>query len=135
MDVIFTVRDDGQVDAQLAGDWPVFNEALRDSVSSLPPRGAPGNGPSTYWIDRAEQGARDACRTGDGRPFLWGNATVLRVADDAVVAWDEFAGDPEPETVPLTEFFALLEEWRSRVAAKAAAAVRPLPETYRRNGI
>ena len=135
MDVIFSVRDDGQVDAQLPGDWPVFNEALRDSVSSLPPRGAVGNGPSTYWIDRAEQGVQRARRTGDSQPFLWGNATALRVDGGSVLASDEYLGDLEPEAMPLAEFLALLEEWRRWVVESAMAAVRPLPETYRRNGI
>jgi hypothetical protein len=58
MQVDFSVREDGQIDAELAGDWPVFNEALSDSISSLPPRGEPGRGPSTYWIDVAARGAR-----------------------------------------------------------------------------
>lgn len=135
VDVIVTVQDDGQVDARLPAGWPIFNDALRDSISSLPPRGAVGNGPSTYWIDRAEQGAREARRAGDERPFLWGNTTVLRVDGDSVVASDEYAGDPEPEAMPLAEFLALLKEWRRRVVGSAATAARPLPETYRRNSI
>lgn len=79
MEVTFTTRDDGQVDAFIGPGRPVFQEALLDSISSLPPRGAEGNGPSTYWIDQAEAGARSAHETGDERPFLWGNITVLSV--------------------------------------------------------
>jgi hypothetical protein len=42
MDVRFTVRGDGQVDASLGDGWRLFDEALGDSISSLPP-GAAGN--------------------------------------------------------------------------------------------
>jgi len=49
MEVRFSVRDDGQVDVHLGPEWPIFNVALNDSISSLPPRGWTGNGPSTYW--------------------------------------------------------------------------------------
>ena len=38
MEVEFTERPDGQVDANLGSAYPIFNEALSDAVSSLPPR-------------------------------------------------------------------------------------------------
>ena len=134
LDVTFSVRDDGQVDALIGPELPVFQEALNDSVSSLPPRGAPGNGPSTYWIDHAENGVLSAQRTGDGRPFTWGNTTVLRLQGDTVVASYDYAEPDEPgDEVPLADFLALLAEWRIQVMECASIAKQPLPETYRRN--
>ena len=84
MNVDFSARDDLQVDAHLGPDWPVVDHALGDSILSLPPRGSPGNAPSTYWIDQAERGAIEAHRSGDTCPFLWGNITILRVIGDTV---------------------------------------------------
>ncbi len=132
MEFVFSIRDDGQVDASLGPGWPLFNEALADSVSSLPPRGATGSGPSTYWIDIAERGAIRAAESGDVAPFNWGNMTLLRVRSGNVIASYDFSGENEPgEAVPLDEFLALLAQWRQRVIASSSTA--PLPETYRRN--
>jgi hypothetical protein len=134
MEFIFSTRDDGQVDARLGPEWPLFSEALGDSISSLPPRGAAGNGPSTYWIDIAEHGARRAAQSGDVAPFTWGNSTLLRVQSGNVVAAYDCAEENEPgEAIPLDEFLALLAEWRKRVIASASTSSAPLPETYRRN--
>jgi hypothetical protein len=131
VEITFAVRDDGQVDVRLPDAWPILNEALNDSISSLPPRGARGNGPSTYWIDRAEQGARLSVKS---RPFVTGNATTLRVMDQTVLANYDYAEDDEPgESMPLSDFLELLREWRVRVLKSASTATRPLPETYRRN--
>jgi hypothetical protein len=130
----FPVRDDGQVDAQLDGEWPLFNHALSDSISSLPPRGAPGVGPSTYWIDVAEQGARRAAEERDQMPFTSGNITTLRVLEGQVVASYDFADEGEAtEAMDLDEFLALLAAWREKVVISASKATSPLPETYRRN--
>lgn len=134
MNVTFSARDDGQVDAQLDRDWPVFNEALADSISSLPPRGAGGGGPSTYWIDVAADGARRAASTGDERPFAWGNVTLLRVKSREVVAAFDFADETEAgETMALDDFLALLAAWREQVLLSSSTSREPLPETYRRN--
>jgi len=57
-------REDGQVDAHLPDTWIVFNEVLSDSISSLPPRGGDGVGPSTYWIDKAMRGVELALEHG-----------------------------------------------------------------------
>ena len=133
-EVTFTKRDDGQVDAHLGDEWPIFNHALADSVSSLPPRGAPGMGPSTYWIDVAKERALRAAEHRDERPFTWGNVTQLLVREGQVVArydYDE-PGDPV-ELLPLAEFLVLLDRWRERVLESARMATELLPETYRRN--
>jgi hypothetical protein len=134
VDVTFSVRADGQVDTHLAAGWQIFQDALDDSISSLPPRRAPGNGPSAYWVDRAEQGARAARESGDERPFASGNITFLRVSDGMVVATYDFAENDEPgQAMPFEEFLALLVEWRRRIEASSASTTQPLPDTYRRN--
>jgi hypothetical protein len=134
MEVRFSVRDDGQVDVHLGPEWPIFNVALNDSISSLPPRGWTGNGPSTYWIDHAARGALDAQQRGDNRPFTRGNETLLCLRGDEVLANFDWVEPDEPgETMPLDDFFSLLAEWRSQVAQSASTATAPLPETYRRN--
>ena len=132
MEVRFEHRDDGQVDAVLPDADALVNHALGDSISSLPPRGWPGSGPSTYWIDHAEQSARRAAAEGDDQPFTWGNITVLRVVGDCV----EFAYEYDLDggvRMPLEEFFALLAAWRAEGVAAASSAQAPLPETHRRN--
>lgn len=134
MDVRFTVRDDGQVDAALIGDWDLFNEALGDSISSLPPRGAAGAGPSTYWIDVARQGALRAREANDDRPFTGGNITLLRMTGGRVEARYDFADEDEAgQFMDFDDFVSLLAEWRMRVEARAGTSDSPLPETYRRN--
>ena len=134
MNVTFRTRDDGQVDAYLDDAWPILNEALADSISSLPPRGAAGLGPSTYWIDVAESGARRAASTQDETPFTGGNSTLLRVQHGQVIASFDFASDDEPsEGMPLEDFVGLLAAWRAQVILSAAQSTQPLPETYRRN--
>jgi hypothetical protein len=133
-EVQFSVREDGQVDARLGPDRPIFTEALGDSISSLPPRGAAGVGPSTYWIDLAEAGATAAAEAGTSAPFTSGNITELRVRDGCVVATYDFADPDEPgDALPLPEFLELLREWRGLVLASAARCTEPLPQTYRRN--
>jgi hypothetical protein len=134
MEVRFSVCNDGQVDAQLGPDRPIFNLALSDSISSLPPRGQPGNGPSTYWTNHADRGTRQAHERSDYRPFTFGNETLLCLRGDDVVAKYEYAEPDElGETMPLSDFLALLSEWRRRVEQSASTATTSLRETYRRN--
>jgi hypothetical protein len=134
MEVTYSIRDDGQVDAHVGPDLPLFNEALSDSISSLPPRGATGNGPSTYWIDIAEAGARRAAELDDETPFTSGNVTFLQVTEGRVIAAYDFADEDEPrDAIPLHDFLELLAGWREQVLAQAADNHKPLPETYRRN--
>lgn len=128
------VREDGQVDAHLASAGPIFNDALYDSISSLPPRGAQGNGPSTYWVDRALSGVLEAERRGSEEPFLWGNCTVLRLRGDRVeVRYDYSYDEEESDFVDAADFVALLREWRPLILEQADRATAPLPSTYRRN--
>ncbi len=111
MDVRFSERPDGQIDASLGPDWPVFNEALSDSVSSLPPRGAEGAGLSTYWIDVAADGARRAAEHGVEQPFVAGNVTYLRVVGDRVVAGNDF--DPDEAEAQSSRWPTFLTSWPS----------------------
>lgn len=134
VDVSFSQRDDGQVDVDLGVGWERFTDALNDCVSSLPPRGATGNGPSTHWIDVAADGLDGALASRSDRPFIWGNTTLLRVVGDRVEARYEFAEDDEEgQFLDVTNFRRLLALWRTRIELSAATSSRPLPETYRRN--
>lgn len=135
----FSERDDGQIDAHLPEEWRVFNEALGDSISTLPPRGEPGPSPSTYWIDKALSGAELALEHGTLTPFTWGNITYLRLNEgrEVVAGFDFDPDEDEAEVMPVSDFVALLQEWRSRVVAARALVPRndEPPETYRRNPI
>jgi hypothetical protein len=125
---------DGQVDVQLGEDWPLFNEALADSVSSLPPRGEDVLGPSTYWVDAALDGLEGALAAGSDRPFTGGNFTRLRVRDAMVEArFDRDDDDAAGELMGIDEFRTVLREWRRRILLSASLATSPLPDTYRRN--
>jgi hypothetical protein len=130
----FSTREDGQVDAMIVGEHPLLNEALADSISSLPPRGAPGLGPSTYWIDVARAGTIAALESDSDAPFTGGNVTVLRIRDGMVEARFDFDDEALPgDTITVSDFIALLDEWRSRDEDSARVATSPLPKTYRRN--
>ena len=110
----------------------MFNHALGDSISSLPPRGKRGRGPSTYWIEVADRGARLASERNDERPFTWGNITQLRVKDGRVLAsLDVDEPSDDDEAIALEDFLELLAEWRKRVVASPSRT--KFPETYRRN--
>lgn len=134
VDTRFSRRDDGQVDVDLGPDWPLFTEALNDCVSSLPPRGAAGNGPSTYWVNVATLGLERAVASGMDRPFAWGNITLLRLHAGRVEARYDFDEEGVPgEVLDLDEVRQLLGDWRARIEQSAAMSAQPLPETYRRN--
>ena len=134
MDMRFTQRQDGQVDVDLGPEWPLFNEALGDSISSLPPRGATGDGPSAYWVDVAARGLKRALATGSSRPFIWGNTTLLRLSGGKIEARHDFGDEAEPgQFLEVDDFLRLLGEWRVRIQRSAERAKAPLPETYRRN--
>lgn len=134
MELRFIGREDGQVDVDLGPGWALFTEALNDCVSSLPPRGAPGNGPSIYWVDVASRGLERAREAGSDRPFTWGNITLLRLNVGQVEARYDFDDEEVPgQLLDVDEFRRILDEWRVRIEAIASASRSPLPETYRRN--
>jgi hypothetical protein len=136
VEVSFSTRDDGQVDAWIGPGRPALQEALHDSISSLPPRGALHNGPSTYWIDHAERGAHRALETADERPFAYGNSTVLILRRDQVEGRYIYSEPDEAgDVMPVGDFFTLLAKWRERVEETAAKSTTQLSETYRRNPV
>ena len=134
MRVDFPERPHGQIDVRLGDDWPLSNEALADSSSSLPPRGLEVFGPSTYWVDAALDGLEQALADGSDRPFTWGNITLLRVRNGMVEArFDYDEEDVAGEYMSVKDFRTVLREWRGRIETSAAQALSPLPKTYRRN--
>jgi hypothetical protein len=59
----------------LDDDLPQLRHALEDSLGTRPPRGAPQDGPSTYWLDHAIRGLRERMDSGGPEPFASGNIT------------------------------------------------------------
>jgi len=134
VEVEFCVRKDGRVDAKLVGEWPIFNDALEDSISSVPPIGADGSGASTYWIDVAHRGVQRAREQEREAPFTWGNYTELSLVGETVIARYDYADEEEPaDELAMIEFITVLEQWRERVVESARAARSPLPMSGRRN--
>ncbi|MCP2265011.1 hypothetical protein ACFQHV_11500 [Promicromonospora thailandica] len=134
MDARFPQREDGQVDIDLGPEWTLFTEALNDCVSSRPPRGAVGNGPSTYWVDVALGTLDSALASGSDRPFTWGNATLMRLKAGRVEARNEYDGDDiEGQFLEVETLRDLLARWRREIVRSAAGATSALSETYRRN--
>ncbi|MCP4960166.1 MAG: hypothetical protein GY925_12970 [Actinomycetia bacterium] len=131
--VTFTTRDDGQVDAHLGGDWPIFNHALGDCISSLPPRGAGGNGPSTYWVDVAANALGRCLASGTDGMISAGNATSLYLQNGWVHTRNDYGDPDESEHLGIDDFLDLLHEWRNRIREQVSHSTTPLPDTYRRN--
>jgi hypothetical protein len=134
MEPSFSSREDGQIDVDLGPEWPLFTEALNDCVSSLPPGGAKGSGPSPYWVDFARLGLDRALESGSDRPFTWGNVTLLRLKRGRVEARLDFEEEDVPgQFLDVPEFQTVLDEWRRRIVQSAPDSTSALPETYRRN--
>lgn len=111
-----------------------MTEALNDCVSSLPPRGAGGFGPSPYWVDVATHGLDRALARNDSTPFTTGNATLLRVKDGRVEARYDFdEEDVAGKFIDADALRQLLSDWRGEILLSAARCTAPLPDTYRRN--
>ncbi len=127
----FQTRIDGQIDAELVGDWHLFNEALADSVSSLPPRGEAGAGPSTYWVDVALTALSRLEAAGCEGLISGGNWTSFWLVDERVEARNDYGDPDDAEAITARIFHALLAEWRRRIAR--SESMRELPHTYRRN--
>jgi hypothetical protein len=122
MELRFSRRPDGIIDASLGPDHAMLNHALEDAVSSRAPRGAPRPGLSTYWIDQAEVRARSAAAEGSREPFASGNVTYLRLDGDRVVAGYDFdPAEAETDSISLEEFLRLLAAWRTEVVDAGGA--------------
>jgi hypothetical protein len=131
---LLQLRDDGTIDVRLGPDWPIFNEALADAVSSLPPRGSDEKRLSTYWIDRTLGRLNALQNEGHTGPIAAGNAWSILLDGDGVQAVFDY-GDPneDVELMSTEDFRAILEGWRAAVVAAQSHETRIVPETYRRN--
>jgi hypothetical protein len=128
------LRDDGTIDVRLGPDWPIFNEALADAVSSLPHRGSEEAHLSTYWFDRTlEQLDAHESQHSAGR-VARGNAYSLVFDGNGIEAVFDY-GDPneDVELMSTADFREILTSWRRAVIAAQARESRTVPETYRRN--
>lgn len=107
----------------------MLQHALEDSLGSRPPRGAPQNGPSTYWIDDAISGLREQLENGDSKPFASGNITYLQLRSGQVEArYDVDADDSDSvDRVPVAEFVELLSDWRQRILQESPGADLRVP--------
>jgi hypothetical protein len=125
----FERTSDGLVKVVLKDDLPLLRHALEDSIDSRPPRGAPQDGPSTYWIDNALRDLRARQADASTEPFASGNVTYLYARGESVEARYDF-DSPDSNSVDrvaVSEFIALLTEWRQRVLAESPDADRRVP--------
>ena len=131
----FNRTDDGSIDVTLEDDLPLLREALVDSLGTRPPRGAPQDGPSTYWLDNAITQLRERMDSGNPEPFASGNATYLQLQGGRVEVRYDF--DPVDsdivDTVDASDLLDLLAEWRLLVleASPDAALRMPPPRSAR----
>ncbi len=129
MEYRFEITVDGLVAVVLSDHVPVLNEALEDSIGSRPPRGAPQDGPSTFWVDRALQGVRARVADGSDEVFASGNVTYLQVRNGKVEA--RFDYDPPDGdifgAIEVPAFIQLVEDWRSRILEASSEAEKRLP--------
>ena len=125
----FIVDDEGLVDVAIGDDLPILADALQDSVGSRPPRDAPQDGPSTYWVDSALTGLRARLEDAGEEPFTSGNETYLQLKEGLVEArYDYDAADsPYVDAVPADELLHLLEAWRRRILEESPAADKRMP--------
>ena len=133
MDPHFTEREDGQVDVDLGPEWSLVTEALNDSVSSLPPCGAKGNRPSTYWVDVVTLGLNRALTSAMSTRSHGG--TALCCGSEVVESKPVMTSmrTTSSQFLDVNELQRILAEWRRRILDSASASTSPLPETYRRN--
>jgi hypothetical protein len=130
MEYEFTVSDAGLVEVTLADDLPYLRHALEDSLGTRPPRGAPQDGPSTYWIDTTLAQLNDRAIDGGTDPIAAGNITYLIVRDGSVQARLDVDSDEDDnyDAVPIEDFLALLRAWRTRVMEVSPAADTRVPK-------
>jgi hypothetical protein len=125
----FHITGEGLVVVALNDDLPLMSHALKDSLGTRPPLGAPQDGPSTYWLDGTIGRLRERLKDGGSEPIASGNVTYLQLRDGKVEARYDF--DPEDsdavDAVPVDGFSALLQEWRRRVLDESPDADRRLP--------
>lgn len=128
MQCTFDVSSEGLVDLTVK-DMPILSHAFRDSLGSRPPRGAPQDGPSTYWLDDAITKLRARLVDGQTDAFASGNVTYLQLREGMVEARFEF--DPPDsesfEKVDPEELLTVLIDWRQRVLDVSPTAAERVP--------
>ena len=129
MNYDFTVTNQGLVDVTVDDNLSLLSEALKDSIGTRPPRGAPQDGPSTYWIDHAVTYLEARIQDGGREPFASGNATYLQLRNGVVEARYDFDAEEDEilDAVPADEFLALLRAWRESVLAESPVADKRMP--------
>ncbi len=137
MEYSFVETREGLVDAVLDGVKPILAHAMTDSLGTRPPRGAPQDGPSTYWLDYALTQLRARLEDSRETPFASGNVTYLALKDGAVeIRYDYDPPDSEyVDTIDAEELIELLEAWRSRVLELDPEAERRIPPPPRAHPI
>ena len=123
------LRDDGTIDARLGPEWPIFNEALADTVSSVPPRGSSERHLSTYWIDNTLRRLRSMRQERTIGQIASGNAYSLILDGDHVVAVFDYGDEDSRERLAVDEVIELLIGWREAVSVAQATEHRIVPET------
>lgn len=125
----FATTAGGFVEVALDDDLPVLADALDDSLGTRPPRGAPQDGPSTYWLDNAITRLRERMESGNTEPFASGNVTYLNLQGRRVEARYDY--DPVDsdivDAVPAEDFLTFLVEWRRRVVEVSPGAAHRMP--------
>lgn len=84
MNFDFVVTPEGQIEVATSDERSILVHALTDSLGTRPPRGAPQDGPSTYWIDRAATQLRERIVDHQPEPFASGNVTYMALVGDSV---------------------------------------------------
>lgn len=129
MDFEFIVTDEGWVDVVIHDDLPIMADALRDSLGTRPPCGAPQDGPSTYWLDRAVIHLRDRLENPGDEPIASGNTTYLEINHGMVGARYDY--DPVDsdyvDRVPADELLDLLQAWRRKTLVESPLADERMP--------
>lgn len=129
MEWTFIRREGRGIDVDLGPEHPGWNEALADSISSMPPRSSWRRGLSTYWIDHVLDGLRAG--GDDGVALTSGNSTEIVTDGGAVLArslYELFEDEPMSREL----FEGLLVAWRAEVVEHRGEF--RIDKTYRRNG-
>ena len=125
----FHRTDNRSIGVTLDDALPLLRDALEDSLRTRPPRGAPQDGPSTYWLDEAINRLRGRMESGGQEPFASGNTTYLQLRDGQVEArydYDPIDSDIVDRVEP-AGLLDLLTEWRRLVVEASPEAARRMP--------